>query len=92
MKRRELKKLSRLDLLKLLLQAAEENERLRFELRQAQEQLDSRRIELEHAGSIAQAALQVSYIFDAAQMAADVYLENVRHMTREHRNEQESGP
>lgn len=83
MTERELRKLSRLDLLELLLRQMEENERLRTELKQAQEQLESRELMIENAGSIAQASLQISRVFEAAQMAADVYLENVRQMARE---------
>lgn len=83
MTERELRKLSRLDLLELLVRQVEENERLRAELKQAQEQLESRELMLENAGSIAQASLQISRVFEAAQMAADVYLENVRRMARE---------
>lgn len=78
MTKQELKRLSRLDLLELLLRQMEENERLRNELEQAREELDSRRIMISNAGSIAQASLQISSIFEAAQMAADIYLENVR--------------
>jgi hypothetical protein len=33
---------------------------------------------LENAGSIAEAALQLTGIFDKAQQAAELYLENVR--------------
>lgn len=83
MAERELRKLSRLDLLELLLRQMEENERLRAELEQAQRQLESRELMIENAGSIAQASLQISRVFEAAQMAADVYLENVRRMARE---------
>lgn len=83
MTERELRKLSRLDLLELLVQQVEENERLRAELKQAQEQLESRELMLENAGSIAQASLQISRVFEAAQMAADVYLENVRRMAKD---------
>lgn len=83
MTERELRKLSRLDLLELLLRQMEENERLRAELEQAQRQLESRDLMIENAGSIAQASLQISRVFEAAQMAADVYLENVRRMARE---------
>lgn len=83
MTERELRKLSRLDLLELLVQQVEENERLRAELKQAQEQLESRELMIENAGSIAQASLQISRVFEAAQMAADVYLENVRRMAKD---------
>lgn len=83
MTERELRKLSRLDLLELLVRQMEENERLRAELKQAREQLESRELMLESAGSIAQASLQISRVFESAQMAADVYLENVRRMARD---------
>ena len=38
----------------------------------------SRRIELDEAGSIAEAALKLSGVFEAAQDAADRYMENIR--------------
>lgn len=38
----------------------------------------SRRIELEHAGSIAEAALKLNGVFEAAQKAADQYLYNIQ--------------
>ena len=40
-------------------------------------QIESRKIELKEAGSIAQAALQLNHIFEQAQAAADMYLENI---------------
>lgn len=79
----ELRKLSRADLLELLLQQAKENERLREQLKQAQEQLASRKIEIEKAGSIAEAALQLNGVFEAAEKAAAQYLENVRRLAEE---------
>lgn len=48
---------------------------LRAEL---EKQKISRRIELEEAGSIAEAALRLSGVFEAAQKAADLYLHNIR--------------
>ena len=80
---KELKRLSRADLLELLLRQMEENERLRSELEQAQKELSSREIILDQAGSIAQASLQISRVFEAAQLAADLYLENVHRMVGE---------
>lgn len=80
---RELRRLSRADLLELLLVQAKENERLRAQLAQAREQLEDRRIEIERAGSIAEASLRLSGIFQAAQLAADQYLENVHRIVRE---------
>lgn len=73
----ELKKLSRSDLLELLLEQAKEIERLRSELNQAKHELSERKIKLDKAGSIAEAALQVSGFFEAAQEACALYQNNV---------------
>lgn len=80
---RELRKLSRADLLELLLEESRENERLRDQLRQANEELASRRIEINNAGSIAEAALRPNGVFHAAEQAAAQYLENIRRMAEE---------
>lgn len=77
---RELKKLSRAELLELLLQETQENERLRKQLDKAQTLMESKVIKIENAGSIAEAALALNGVFEAAQKAADQYLENVRRM------------
>ena len=53
---------------------------LREQLREAQAQLEMRRLATEEAGSIAQEALQLSGIFENAQHAADHYLEHVESM------------
>lgn len=83
MTERELRKLSRADLLELLLEETKENEKLRIQLEQAQEQLADRRILIENAGSIAEAALQLNGVFQAAEEAAAQYLENVRRLSGE---------
>lgn len=75
---KELRKLNRRELLELLLEQSRENERLREELEQTKEQLNSRKIQIEEAGSIAEAALKLNGIFEAAEEAARQYLENVR--------------
>lgn len=75
---RELKKLSRTDLLELLISESKENERLRGQLAQAEQQLQSRIITAEKAGSIAEASIQLSGVFQAAQDAAAMYLENIQ--------------
>ena len=53
---------------------------LEEKLAQAQKKLDDRAIIIDRAGSIAEASLQLSGIFEAAQRAADQYLENIRQM------------
>lgn len=80
---KELKKLSRAELLELLLESNRENERLRKQLEKAKELLASKVIKVENAGSIAEAALALNGVFEAAQKAADQYLENVRRLAEE---------
>lgn len=80
---RELKKLSRADLLELLLEESRENDRLREQLKTANEMLTSRMIKIDTAGSIAEAALALNGIFEAAEQAAEQYLENVRRLSEE---------
>lgn len=77
---KELKKLSRADLLQLLLEESRENERLREKLRIATEKLKDRTIQIREAGSIAEAALRLNGVFEAAEAAAQQYVENVRQM------------
>lgn len=75
---RELRKLSRKDLLELLVSQSREREALQAELEQVKAALEDRQLQIERAGSIAEAALQINGVFDAAQAAAQQYLENIR--------------
>lgn len=81
-KEKDLKKLSRADLLELLVAQTKENERLTNLLMRANEELNKRQLVLNDSGSIAEAALRLSGIFDIAQAAADQYLESVRLKTQ----------
>ncbi len=78
MTKKELKRLSRTKLIELLLEVTKENDLLRKQLGEAQRQLAIRAIRIRHSGSIAEAALRLNGIFEAAQAAADQYLENIR--------------
>ena len=83
MRERDLRKLSRADLLELLIEQVKENERLTVRLAEKEAQLQERRITLEKAGSIAEAALALNGVFAAAQAAADQYLESLAARSRE---------
>ena len=83
MTEKELRRLSRMDLLEMLLEQSKEVERLQQELAEARQQLEERRIMTEEAGSIAEAALRINRVFEAAQEAADQYLENIRRLSEE---------
>lgn len=73
-----LRKLSKLELLELLARQEKELQALREELAEKDAQLAQRRILIERSGSIAEAALQLNEVFEAAQRAADQYLESVK--------------
>ena len=78
-----LKKLSRQDLLEMLIQEEKRIDQLEKELAEAREALKDRQIRIDTAGSIAEAALKLNGIFEAAQAAADQYLENIRQQQTE---------
>lgn len=78
MTEKEMRKLSRADLLELLLQERKENESLRAEIESLKHQLDDHMLKIKKVGSIAEAALQVNGFFEAAQKAAYQYMENIR--------------
>lgn len=83
MTERELKRMSRTEVLELLLSQTNKIEELEAKLKEANEKITNRQIQLEQAGSIAEASLQLSGIFKDAQIAADQYLENMKRMEEE---------
>lgn len=87
MESKELKKLNRAELLELLLEVSKENEELKAELKRKNLLLKSKRLQIEEAGSIAQAALQLNGVFDKAQKAADQYLANIAWIEKQKREE-----
>lgn len=80
---KELRKLSRTELLELLIEQARENLALKDQLRQAREELASRQVMISQSGSIAEASLQLNGVFEAAQKAIDQYRENVERQCEE---------
>ncbi len=75
---KELHKLKRSELLEIMVEQGREIERLQKCLSEAEAKLQERKIVMEKAGSIAEAALQLNQVFEAAQKAADQYLESVQ--------------
>lgn len=73
----ELRRLSRADLIDIIYTLQQQKEQAEQQLAQAQAQLQDRHLRLANAGSIAEAALSLNGVFDAAQ-AADQYLQAVR--------------
>ena len=80
MKNNKQKKLSRRELLEILVEQSKEIDRLRSSLDEAETKLNNREIIISQAGSIAAASLRLNNVFDAAQRAADQYLDSIRSM------------
>lgn len=72
---KELKKLTRAQLLELLLDQSREIDRLQAALDEANRQLAQRELALAKCGSIAEASLAITETFARAQEAADLYLD-----------------
>ena len=78
MNKKELKRLNRKQLLELLLIQIERADDLERRLEEAEAELQSKELVQMQAGNLAEAALKLSGIFEAAQEAADLYLQNVQ--------------
>lgn len=83
MTEKELKRLSRAELLELLLLQTRETERLVKRLEKADKMISERYLQVERAGDLAHAVLEVNGVMEAAQEAAKQYLENIARMERE---------
>lgn len=75
---KELKRLKRVDLLELLIAQTRETDRLRAELEELKAKMAERDLVLAQSGSIAEAALKLNEVFEAAQAAADQYVAGVK--------------
>lgn len=80
---KELKKLSRKDLLYMLVSQGKELQELKEQYAKAEEALKNRTIQIEEAGSIAEAALKVNGVFEAAEEACRQYTENIAWLNRQ---------
>lgn len=74
---REFRRLTREDLLDIIYELQQKTQRLEQENETIRKQLSDRTVKLENAGSIAEAALALNGVFEAAQAAADQYLAQV---------------
>ena len=87
----DLSKLSKKDLLEIMLRQGEEIDSLREQVRDLQAKLNDKEIKIAKAGSLAEASLAVTGIFEEAQKAANLYLQNARRMIDENTQNQLRG-
>lgn len=75
---KELRRLKRDDLLQILINQQRQIEDLTALVEDYEKQLGERRIAVEESGNLAEASLKLNGVFEAAQRAADQYLEETR--------------
>ena len=78
MTEKELKKLSRIELLELLIEQTERCEELERKLAEAEQEIKSQSLNVKEVGTLAEACLKVNKIFEAADNAAKQYLANIK--------------
>lgn len=77
------RRLKRAELLEMLIQQSKEVESLKKQVAELQQQLADRTIQMEKAGTMAEAALALNHIFKAADEAASQYIDSIKHMEQE---------
>lgn len=77
MTEKELRRLRRTELLELLVEQGRIVERLQKEVTALRAEAEERRISIEKAGSIAEASLSLTKIFEDAEEASKLYMENI---------------
>lgn len=78
MTEKELKKLNRYQLLELLITQTERADQLEKKVEELERKLEERHLEMAQLGTVAEAAVYLSGVFEAAQKAADLYVEAAR--------------
>ena len=80
---KELKKMSRRELMDIIYQMKKNEQQMQEEIASLQETLQDKRLRLSIAGSVAEAAASITNVFSAAQMTADLYLQEISCMKEE---------
>lgn len=78
MTEKELRKLNRYQLLELLVMQGEQMEQMQKKIDELESRRMGREIRISTLGSVAEASMELSGVFEAAQQAADLYLENAK--------------
>lgn len=80
---KELKKLSRRELVDVIYQLKNNEQQMQEQIANLEKELQEKRIRISEAGSIAAAAVDISDVLSAAQEAADLYLHEIACMKEE---------
>ena len=77
---KELKRLSRRELVDIIYQLKKNEQEKQEQIAALEEELQERRIRISVAGSIAEAAVDITNVFSTAQRTADLYLHEIASM------------
>ena len=80
---KDLKKLSRRELVDIIYQMKKNEEEMQKQIDSLQEELKNKRIKVASAGTLADAAVDISQLLNATQTTADLYLEEIAWMKSE---------
>lgn len=75
---KQLKRLSRRELLEMLIIQTRKVEALEAKLADTEQKLQNKLLAIEESGSLAEAVLRLNGVFEAAENAARQYLENIQ--------------
>lgn len=75
---KELRQMSRADLIEIIYQYRRKNDELTEENKKLERKLSDRIIRIEDSGSIAEAAMSLNGVFESAQRAADDYIMSLK--------------
>ena len=78
---KELKRLTRVELIDIIYELQKQKDAADVRVAQLQEKLNQRELRIAQAGSIAEAAIGLNGVFEAAQAAADQYLHSIQTAT-----------
>lgn len=80
---KDLRKMNRYQLLELLIIQTERADKLQAKVEELEKQLNAQELKMTSLGSIAEASLQLGGVFQAAQAAADLYMEAAKKKAEE---------
>ncbi len=86
----EFRRLSRAELIEIIFEFQRREDAYRKKIEELESQLADKRILIDEAGSIAEAALRLNHIFENAQAAADQYLQELQQRVEEKTQEKAS--
>ena len=92
MNNNKLRKISKKELLEILLSQAKRIEELEKELKETKEKLESKIITVNESGTLAEAVLKINGIFETAQKSADQYLFNIKEKYKKNKKIVEGRP